>query len=160
MLHTYQILWFCIFQWWQHGKQTETNSLMLTLGHRASFVNRFGWLIPFIPANIVPVTATSSFLPQILSLHQLFCHFPSVCHQVSNFFPHLLLCHSTLVNCYCGVKLTHLFRKKVLLSVTFWRRKWNCEARDRGKFSAYLLSTLFCVFSLFFDWQVDSLYMN
>lgn len=161
MLRTCQILWLCVFQWWQHGKQTETNSLMLALGHWASFINRLGWLIPFIPANSVPVAASFSFLPEILSLHQLFCHFLCVCHWVSIFFAPLTSFSFNFVNSYCVTpQHTHLSKKKVLLGVSLCRRKWNCEARDGGKFSAYLLSTWLCGFSLFFDGRVDSPYMN
>lgn len=71
--------------------------------------------------------------------------------------PPLLLCHSALVNSACGALLIHL-SKKVLLSVSLWRRKWNGEARDGGKFSAFTFHFILCfqpVF-FFFDGQDDS----
>lgn len=45
-------------------------------------------------------------------------------------------------------------KKKMLLSVSLWRRNWNSEARDGGKFSAFTLHLLL------FDGQDESPYMS
>lgn len=99
------------------------------------------------PSTDIVTSSTLLSLPQCLSSSlQFFSPLTSF-----SFYSRKLLLWS---------KIDTPLRKKVLLSVTFWKRKWNCEARNRGKISAHLISTLFCVFSLFFDGQVYSLYMN